>query len=211
MEEWVKSTIASDLSQGSEAWVSARRRRLGGSEIAAVMRVSPYKTRRELWEEKTGRRSAPSIGHLPHVRRGINAEPVARAILEERRGVVYTQPVLVHPQYPWAVASLDGLCDYHTLEIKTMASGKHDDVRLRGEIPEHYALQMHWGLWIAEALRLSAKSGLFASYRPEDGTMHEAWVQRDDSLWMAMEASAVEFWGYVERDEAPGEDFVYVG
>jgi putative phage-type endonuclease len=207
VNDWIGN--APDTTQGSMAWMKARKRRLGGSEIASVLRLSPYKTRRELWEEKTGRRESPSIGHLPHVRRGIEAEPIARALLEERRGVKYTTPMLVHPQYPWAVASLDGLCDYHTLEIKTMAAGKHNDVKMRGEIPDYYAIQLHWGLWIAEALRLPARSGLFASYRPEDGTMHEAWVQRDDNLWMAMERAAIEFWGWVETDTVPPEDFVY--
>lgn len=206
MKEW---TGEDDLSQGSDAWLRARRRRLGGSEIATVLRISPYKTRRELWEEKTGRREAVSISHLPHVRRGIDAEPVARGLLETRRDITYTTPTLVHPVYPWAVASLDGICPHHTLEIKTMSKAKHEDLRDTGCIPDYYAIQLHWGLYIAEALRLPAKAGLFVSYRPEDGTMWEAWVQRDDVLWERMERAAIEFWGWVESDTPPSEDFVY--
>lgn len=206
MEDW----IGSDTTQGSAAWIAARGKRLGGSEIAAVLRISPYKKRRELWEEKTGRRLVRSIGHLPHVRRGIEAEPVARDLLERRRSVVYTTPVLVHPRYPWAVASLDGLCATHTLEIKTMSLEKHLDVRDYGEIPDYYECQLQWGLWIAHACGLPARVGLFASYRPEDGSLYETWIRPAiGDGWDRMERAALEFWGWVESDTEPAEDFVY--
>lgn len=196
MDEW---TTDHTRIQGSAAWKAARSKRLGGSEIAVVLRISPYKTRRELWEEKTGRRSVPDIGRLPHVRRGVDAEPIARGMLEARHGVRYATPVLIHPDYPWAVASLDGLAD-HTLEIKTMSRAKHEDAA-RGIIPEYYRTQVLWGLWIAGVER-----GLFASYRPEDGTMHEIWIERDRE-WEAIAVPAgAEFMQWVESDTPPVDE-----
>jgi len=206
MEEWLGSD---DLTQGSPAWVAAKKRRIGGGTIAVIMRASPYRTRRELWEIMTGRKPSDDIGHLPHIKRGNDAEPVARALLEKRRLVTYTTPVLVHPNLPWAVSSLDGYCDRHTLEIKTMSLIKHLDVRDYGSIPFHYELQMQWGLLIASALKLPPKAGLFASYYPEDGTIYETWVKPNVQLWDAMLDTAIEFMGWVVRDEPPTEDFVY--
>ena len=200
IDDWSKD---SSLEQGSDAWKAARTRRIGGSDIAVIMGVSPYRTRRELWAEKTGRVKERDIANLPHVKRGVDAEPIARALLEKRRGVTYISPVLVHPTYSWAVASLDGLCDRHTLEIKTMSLEKHLDVRDLGEIPDYYDLQMQWGLLIARAMRLPAKVGLFASYRPEDGSLYEMWVKPDMAVWASMEAAAHEFMGWVVRDEEP--------
>lgn len=193
----------SDLEQGTDAWLAARRRRIGGSDIAVIMRVSPYKTRLELWEEKTGRKSVPKIGHLPHVRRGIDAEPVARGLLETRHKVAYTTPVLVHPEFEWAVASLDGLCDDHTLEIKTMGLERHLDVR-DGIVPDYYEMQVQWGLWIS-----GLDKGLFASYRPEDGSMYETWIERDESCIEDMVKAAKQFWQWVKEDRRPEDDYKF--
>ena len=197
MDEWTQDRT---LIQGTEAWRGARTRRLGGSEIAVVLRISPYKTRRELWEEKTGRRESPDIGNLPHVMRGTLAEPIARGMLEAKRGVKYATPVLIHPEHPWAVASLDGLTHDHTLEIKTMSRVKHEDAG-RGVIPEYYRTQVLWGLMIAGVER-----GLFASYRPEDGTLHEIWIERDREWETMALAAGAEFMEWVERDVAPPDE-----
>lgn len=193
----------SDLDQGTDAWLKARRKRIGGSDIASVLRISPYKSRYELWEEKTGRRPSPDIAHLPHVQRGIKAEPIARDLLEKRHRVEYTTPVLVDEEHNYMVASLDGLCDDHTLEIKTMGLEKHLDVR-DGVIPDYYQCQVQWGLMISGLAR-----GLFASYRPEDGSMYEAWIERDDEWIAQMRGSAIEFWQWVENDEEPEDDYEF--
>ena len=208
----ILSTIAVDMSnwskdltleQGTDAWLSARSRRLGGSEIASVMRLSPYKTRRELWEEKVGIRESKSISHLPHVKRGIDAEPIARDIIERTLHVKYETPVMVDTEHPWMVASLDGLCDDHTLEIKTMSESKHNDTAW-GWVPEYYECQVQWGLMIAHRSR-----GMFASYRPEDGTLYWTWIERDKNRIQAMRKAAIEFWGWVEERIEPPEDFAW--
>lgn len=140
---------------------------------------------------------------MPHVRRGIEAEPIARDLLEKRRGVEYTTPVLVDEEYEWMVASLDGLCDEHTLEIKTMGLEKHLDVR-DGIVPDYYAVQVQWGLMIS-----GLKRGLFASYRPEDGSIYEVWIERNEDMIADMRAKAIEFWGWVEADEEPEDDYEF--
>lgn len=193
----------SDLIQGSDSWLAARSRRLGGSDIASVLRLSPYKTRLALWEEKVGLVTPKSISHLPHVKRGIDAEPIARSLLERRHQVSYDCPVLVDPEFPWMVASLDGVCDDHTLEIKTMGLEKHLDVR-DGIVPDYYECQVQWGLMISGMAR-----GLFASYRPEDGSLYEVWIERDDERIKEMREKAIEFWGWVTSGIRPPDDFVF--
>ena len=37
-----------------EEWLQARRRGIGGSDAAAVLGLSPWKSNVRLWEEKTG-------------------------------------------------------------------------------------------------------------------------------------------------------------
>jgi len=90
-----------------------------------------------------------------------------------------------------------------------MSKDKHHAVRDTGTIPDYYETQCQWGLMIAFEMGLKREACLFASYRPEDGTMFEAWVYSDTDVWKGMMNAATEFWGWVERDEAPPEDFVY--
>ena len=196
MDEWLNV-------QGTKEWHIARKKRLGGSEIASVMRLSPYKTRLELWEEKTGAREVQNISHLPHVQRGIEAEPIAREKLERILHVKYTTPVLTDPDHEWMAASLDGICDEHTLEIKTMSKDKHEDVAW-GWVPDYYECQVQWGLMISGKRR-----GLFASYRPEDETLYWVWIARDDKRIAEMRQAAIEFWGWVEKGTRPPDDYEF--
>lgn len=202
MDDWSKDL---SLEQGSDAWLSARARRLGGSEIASVLRVSPYKTRLELWEEKVGLREVKSISHLPHVRRGIDAEPIARDKIERILHTSYETPVLVDDEHDWMVASLDGICDEHTLEIKTMGESKHNDVAW-GWVPEYYELQVQWGLMISGKGR-----GMFASYRPEDETLYWTWIYKDKEKIKDMREKAIEFWQWVEDKIQPPDDYAFKG
>lgn len=193
------------LQQGTNAWLSARARRLGGSEIASVMKLSPYKTRLELWEEKVGLRTPQSISHLPHVKRGIDAEPIARKRISDILHVGYETPVLVDSEHDWMVASLDGLCDDHTLEIKTMSESKHNDVAW-GWVPSYYECQIQWGLMISRRPR-----GMFLSYRPEDETMYWTWIYRDEDAIREMRARAIEFWGWVTDRVQPPDEYRWNG
>jgi putative phage-type endonuclease len=199
MNEWCEDK---SLEQGSTEWKSARSKRLGGSEIASVLRISPYKNRYQLWEEKTGRVAAKDISKMPHVQRGIKAEAIARSMLERRHQVKYSSPVVVHPHHQWAVASLDGLCSSHTLEIKTMGLEKHLDVR-DGFVPDYYKVQVLWGLMIT-----NQKRGLFASYRPEDNSLYEVWIDRDKAWEEEVFPLAEQFMEWVFKDIEPPEDFV---
>lgn len=200
MNSWVEDL---SLKQGTSQWRSARKSRIGGSDIASILRLSPYKTRRRLWEEKVGLVKQEDISKMPHVRRGIEAEPIARAIIEEQRAVKYTTPVLIHPIHKWAVASLDGLCDTHTLEIKTMGKAKHEEAK-SGEIPDYYECQVQWGLMIS-----GRPYGVLASYRPEDGSLYMVNVLSDEARQSWMLNAAIEFMGWVESKTEPPEDFVY--
>lgn len=198
MDEWFKDE---SLVQGTDVWKKARTKRIGGSDIASILRISPYKTRRDLWLEKTGKKEAPDISKLPHVRRGIEAESVARSLLERKYRVKFTTPTLVHTEYKWAVSSLDGICSNYTLEIKTMGKEKHLAVK-DGEVPDYYECQVQWGLMISGLTK-----GLFVSYRPEDGSMYEKWIDEDKDKQVEMLNAAKEFWSWVQNNTEPPEDF----
>lgn len=191
------------LVQGTEEWLTARKTRIGGSEIASILRISPYKTRMELWEEKTGDTRPASISHMPHVQRGILAEPIARDMIASELGVNYTTPTCVHVKYGYLVGSVDGLCEDHVLEIKTMSKAKHIEAAA-GVIPQYYVCQLQWNMCMSNRTK-----GLYASYRPEDGSMHKIWLHEDKEYQRHMVAKALQFYRWVKRKQLPPPDFVF--
>ena len=61
-------------------WLKARSYGIGGSDAAAVIGKSPYKSNVELFDEKTGRKTAEDISDKPYVRYGNGAEPLIRKL-----------------------------------------------------------------------------------------------------------------------------------
>ena len=90
-----------------EDWLKARSRSIGGSDAAAIVGASPYKTNIELWEEKTGRRSSPDISESPFVKYGTEAEEHLRALfaLDFPGYKVSYEPnnIWLNTEYPFAL------------------------------------------------------------------------------------------------------------
>ena len=54
-------------------WLEARKSCVGGSDAAAIIGLSPYKSNVDLWEEKVGLRKPEDISDKPYVRYGNDA------------------------------------------------------------------------------------------------------------------------------------------
>ena len=62
------------LRHGSPEWIAFRRTGIGGSDAAAILGLSPFKSNIEVWEEKTGVREPEDISAKPQVQYGTKAE-----------------------------------------------------------------------------------------------------------------------------------------
>lgn len=62
------------IKHGSPAWLEFRKKGIGGSDAAAILGLSPFKTNVQVWEEKTGRRVPDDISDKPNVKYGKAAE-----------------------------------------------------------------------------------------------------------------------------------------
>ena len=133
-------------------WLKQRSSRIGGSDAAAVLGKSPWKTNQRLWEEKTGRVEPEDIGNKPYVQYGHDAEPHIRALYaldhpDEEVGYIEDN-LFLSASRPWAHASLDGWIKdadgrIGVLEIKTTTvlssmSSEH----WRERIPDTYYCQV---------------------------------------------------------------------
>ena len=130
-------------------WLDWRRKGIGGSDSAAALGMSPYKTARELYYDKLGIEPAVpeedktimfEIGHL--------LEDVVAQIFAKKTGFkVYEDHMMYqHPLYPFMLADVDRFIDLPDgqkaiLECKTA----HYDTQYKwanDAVPRHYEMQV---------------------------------------------------------------------
>jgi len=128
--------------QGSEAWHQFRKGKIGASDAASIMGVSPWETRLEAWERIALGKSKPKTDAMD---RGTRLEGKAR---EWINGVLQMEcvPVVIQSvSHPDLIASLDGYIDVNgnvaILEIKCPGMSTHTEA-LKGKIPDHYYPQL---------------------------------------------------------------------
>ena len=104
-----------NLEQRSQAWLDWRRRGVCASDAVVILRQSPYKSRWQLWLEKTGAEKSglikePDLSTNPHVQRGIEQEDDARNLMEQALKDAPLLPVCAEwEQNPVLRASFDGI------------------------------------------------------------------------------------------------------
>lgn len=186
-------------------WLDVRRRGIGGSDAAAVLGVSPWRTPLEVWLDKTGRVGPDDLSGVEAVAMGVELEPVVRRMYRDRHPeatVRRVNAVLRSRAWDFAQASLDGVTSdpalgVGVLEIKTGGSmdGWED-----GRVPEHYLCQVtHYlavtGYAFADVAALVGDHGLHYVERR---------VVRDDADISDVMAVERTFWqDYVLADVMP--------
>ena len=123
------------LHQNTAEWHRWRRQGIGASDAPVIMGETPFKTPRTLWSIKTGRMQEGPAG--PAARRGRELERFARRAYERRTGIQVEPLCLVHHEFEWMRASLDGLSfDGSTLlEIKCPLSLAGSRISRAGSYP----------------------------------------------------------------------------
>lgn len=198
-------------------WLKARQRGIGGSDAAAALGLSPYKTNVALWEEKTGRSKPLDISDKAYVKFGKEAESHLRGLftleypqyfVEYNEFKMYSQP-----EAPWLFATLDGaLTDKATgergvLEIKTteiLRGGQYQE--WKGRMPQHYYIQvLHQMLATGFSfvvlyafIKLGFEENMRSEIRPY--TIKRADVVEDLEFLLSMEH---DFWSCVMQDKKP--------
>jgi putative phage-type endonuclease len=180
-----------------------RRTGLGGSDAAAALGISPWRTPYDLWLEKTGQSDVMTLTATEPMRWGVLLEPVIRAEYSRRtgRGFLVQQEMLRHPSHSWMIAHLDGTVYDPTtpriLEVKTARDGRGWGEPGSDEIPLHYLVQVHHylivsGAEIADLAVLIGGSDFRIYQIHADAAIAEQLVERE-----------AEFWRQVERREPP--------
>jgi putative phage-type endonuclease len=89
-----------------QEWLDARRQGLGGSDIAAVMGRSKWRTPLDVYLDKLG--EAPELAQNADMRRGIVQEPVAADEYVTATGrAVRRMPLVRHREFPFLIGNVD--------------------------------------------------------------------------------------------------------
>lgn len=190
-----------------EEWLKRRKCGIGGSDVAALLGVSPWRTALDVYYDKV---DAPREEEETEAMRiGTELEDYVAKSYERYTGlrVVRYNSLLVRGH---SIGNLDRLVipagekvaavrtEIRTdtlLECKTSSSNRWDDV------PEHYICQVQHYMGLTERLQHADVAALFLGLRKEFAVYS---IERDNSLISAMQEAVEAFWAeHVEKRIPP--------
>ncbi|MCD7740499.1 MAG: YqaJ viral recombinase family protein [Candidatus Gastranaerophilales bacterium] len=193
-----------------------RKNYIGGSDIAAVMGMSRWKTPFKLWLEKTGDAQPDDLSNVEAVQLGSELEEfIAQKFAKETGKQVRKQSKMyVHKDYPFMVAHIDRLITgtNEILECKTCSAYKKDEwddeselIEINGKInsiiktkiPQEYILQVIWYLGI------TGKKKAYIAVLIGGQAFKYTTVEFDNELFDLMVDMAKEFWNCVQTKTPP--------
>ena len=189
-----------------EEWQEHRRSGVGGSDVACIYRVSPWKTANELYHEK--------MGHQPVVEEernwvsleiGHRLEELVVQIFMKKTGLKPSavRKMFRHPLYPFMISDIDYFVEKDgevwVVECKTSFSFNKEEWA-DDSIPYHYMLQgMHY-------MSVANVSGVFflCLYGNREDTFLMRTLTRDFELEEEMIELERDFWvNNVQADREP--------
>lgn len=138
-----------EVRQHTEAWHALRQASIGGSDIPVLLGLSPYRSEASLAREKGGEgQPEPDEKQARLFRLGLALEPIIRDedVLKHGIRIRRINRTHQHPDFPWAIASLDfeRVGEKTIVEAKSSRSGRWD-----GELPQDVEAQVRWQLGVA--------------------------------------------------------------
>lgn len=181
----------------------SRQKYLGGSDVAAILGISPWKTPLDVYLDKIQPRSdEPDRNKARLFARGKRMEPYVIDLLAEEEGleIVGRGNRYIDKELGFIAAEIDAeTADGHNVEIKTVSPFK---AREWGEedtdaIPVHYTAQAMHGLMVT-GRQLCIFGVLIGG---DDFRVYR--VERDDEIVAAIRAREVEFWNRIINFDPP--------
>ena len=174
---------------------------IGGSDIAAVLGLSRFKTPLQLWAEKTGQIVPEDISGKLQIRLGNKLEATVCDLFTEETGkkVARVNEALVHPKYPFLRGMIDRRVVGEKAVLEAKTTSPWNSHAWEGEaIPQDYILQTMFYMELAGADR-----GYLACLVGNQD-FHVKTIERDDKLQKEIIAKAVDFWTrYIEPKIMP--------
>jgi len=180
-----------------------RRKYLGGSDVAGILGISPWKTPLDVYLDKIQPRSEePDRNKARVFARGKRMEPYVIDLLAEEEGleIIGRGNRYIDKQHNFLAAEIDAeTADGNNVEIKTVSPFKAKEwgEEQTDEIPVHYTAQVMHGLMVTG--RSTCVLGVLIG--GDDFRVYR--VERDDELIETIRAREVAFWQRIEQQLPP--------
>lgn len=168
-------------------WVVARQGGIGGSDAAAILGLSPWRTAIDVYLDKVGK---PIERTSPAMEWGQLLEPVIRNYYARRENIeieTFENRIFIHPRYDWMRASIDGYIPVRraVLEIKTGRSAEKD--KWDPIPPYYYAQVQHYlevlGLDEAHVVALIDGSEVLTRFVRRDQAFIDRLLEAEYRFW----------------------------
>lgn len=158
---------------GSDEWLAARSNGLGGSEIAAVLGLSPFDSAYSLWCLKRGITGPKEA--TDQMRWGNYCEPSLLAWYNDFHGQIRTEVGMFrHEDRPWQLANPDAVAVDRIVEAKTSLDSDAWGKPGTAAVPPYYRCQK---LWYMDVLGID-RCDLIATIR---GLAPQLWTMEYDA------------------------------
>lgn len=180
--------IKIDLEQGSKEWLEMRQTKIGASEVAQILNVSPYGTPYMLWQEKTGRtvkKDNPTLAF------GRNKEEEIRQYWETKVGEFFPPCVVQSNNHDFAIASLDGLSSNGKLILECKVCNKEvlEEYVKKNRVPEYYYTQAQYQMAVT-----GSECVQFVFFNPTENQYRTVEVWPDHDFIKTMMEKAMVFY-----------------
>lgn len=190
-------TAKTRVSQTHEEFVAARKKFVGGSDIASVKNVGRYACSRRLGYDKLGYPKDVDDSDRMEFRRGHRLEGIAADYYTEKTGrETWFMPTVSVPGRPHLSVNIDRLVKAEGkkgngyLEIKVLSRHSWFKVKKEGLI-EDYILQMQYGCAVA-----ALEWGSYAIYSPDLDELMYFDVDADRELGEHLLEAADDWWNF---------------
>ena len=182
----------------SADWYNQRKQGIGGSDAAAVLGYSRWHSAYDVWRSKI---ADVADADNEATRRGTRREPeLVREYCNLTGKTVYKTPHLIHPDYSYVCANLDGIIPgERVIEAKTARRSDGWGEPGSEDIPIDYYLQTQHYMLIVVALDLIPAADplcdIFVSIAGEAIQCYT--IAGNKELWAAMLTKYADFWRHV--------------
>ncbi len=169
-----------------EQFLLDRKTGIGGSDIAAIIGLSPFKTALDIYNEKIGE-YFPEDNNV--LKRGRRAEKYILEEYSERNGEVLEidLPMFKSSEYPFLIGNIDAKVENQNVIVEAKSS-RFNITSWQGRIPDYYLVQIAHYANICDADRVDL-AVLFNNW--EYGCFS---YYRDEGLESKIKTAAIDFW-----------------
>ena len=186
-----------------EEWLRERKKRIGGSDAAAIVGLSAYSSPYSVWADKTGRLQDKEDTEAMRIGRDLEQYVADRFCEATGKKVQRRNAILINPKYPFAHANVDRLVvgEDAGLECKTTSVLNVKHFKEGVDFPERYYCQcVHY-------LAVTGCQRLYLAVLVLGEGLHCYTLERDeDEIRALMEAEERFYNDYVATDCPPPVD-----